>query len=331
MWVTSPKVRLLCNAAMNDLLSVIVVSWNVKALIARCLASVHAASCEWPVEIIVVDNGSIDGSIETVRHAFPQATVVANAINRGFSVAINQGIDRAKGGHLLLLNPDTEIVGNALSAMVSYLRSHPHVGVVGPRLLNTDGSTQSSRRRFPNLCSACVEGTILQRYFPRAKAVLNYYCADQCDDEVNEVDWLVGACLLVRRDVVEQVGLLDERFFMYSEEVDWCYRIRKAGWKVVYLPQARVIHHHGQSSRQDAAQSHIYFQDSKSEYFAKHRGAWVGEAVRAYLMATYLFELMAEGAKWLFGNRRALRGERLRLLFEVSRSGLRVRRPEVER
>lgn len=306
-------------------LSVIIVSWNVKDLLARCLASVYRGAEGLEVEAIVIDNASSDSSAAMVSQSFPQVQLLVNQGNRGFTVAANQGLRQATGRYWLLLNPDTEVLGDALAQMVAYLEAHPAVGVVGPQLLNPDGSVQSSRRRFPTLATALVESTILQRYFPQAALLRRYYCLDQSDAEENEVDWLVGACLMVRREVAAHVGLLDERFFMYSEELDWCYRIKKAGWRVAYLPQARVIHHYGQSSARDLPHRHIYFQDSKCRFFTKHRGPLVGQALRAYLMGTYLFQLGEEGIKWLLGHKRPLRQERMGLYLRVIRSGLRAR------
>jgi hypothetical protein len=312
-------------------LSIVIVSWNVKDFLQRCLASLAAEAARSPFpsfQTIVVDNASSDSSQAMVRSGFPNVELIANEYNLGFTRSNNQGIAASRGRHLLLLNPDAEVQPGALASMVSYLDEHPEVGVLGPQLLNPDGSIQSSRRRFPTLATAFVESTVLQRYFPRARLLWRYYCEDHSAQETQEVDWVVGACMMVRRQAVEEVGPLDESFFMYSEELDWCYRMKQAGWKVVYLPEAKVVHHYAKSSSQDLPRQHIYFADSKCRFFRKHRGALAAEALRLFLLATYLFQFGEEGAKYLLGHKRPLRRERLGLLLRVLRSGLRARLPD---
>ncbi len=320
-------------------LSVVIVSWNVCDLLRRCLASVLGASqpadddlapmsdSEPSIEIIVVDNASTDGSPEMVRAEFPQVRLIANPDNRGFTAGNNQGLVESTGRFLLLLNPDTEIVGAALSTMMAYMDAHPEVGALGPRLCYPDGSLQPSRRRFPTLATALVESTVVQEWWRDNPLLRRYYMADTPDEAIQPVDWVAGACLLVRREVYDQVGGLDEGFFMYSEEMDWCKRIQDAGWKVVYLPTARVIHHEGKSSEQVVPARHIHFQSSKVRYFRKHHGALQAEALRAFLLATYGYQLTREGFKWLVGHKRPLRAERVRAYRQVLRSGLRGHRP----
>ena len=320
-------------------LSVVIVSWNVCDLLRRCLASVLGASqpadddlapmsdSEPSIEIIVVDNASTDGSPEMVRAEFPQVRLIANPDNRGFTAGNNQGLVESTGRFLLLLNPDTEIVGAALSTMMAYMDAHPEVGALGPRLCYPDGSLQPSRRRFPTLATALVESTVVQEWWRDNPLLRRYYMADTSDEAIQPVDWVVGACLLVRREVYDQVGELDEGFFMYSEEMDWCKRIKDAGWKVVYLPTAVVIHHEGKSSEQVVPARHIHFQSSKVRYFRKHHGALQAEALRAFLLATYGYQLTREGFKWLVGHKRPLRAERVRAYRQVLRSGLRGHRP----
>jgi len=210
---------------------------------------------------------------------------------------------------------------------MAYMDAHPEVGALGPRLCYADGRPQSSRRRFPSLATALVESTVIQEWWRDNPILRRYYMADTPDDAIQPVDWVVGACLLVRREVYEQVGGLDESFFMYSEELDWCKRIQDAGWKVVYLPTAVVIHHEGKSSEQAAPARHIYFQSSKVRYFRKHHGALQGEALRVFLLATYRYQIAREGLKWLVGHKRPLRAERVRAYRQVLRSGLRGYHP----
>ena len=307
---------------MTDL-SVIIVNWNVRDLLRRCLRSLYSSATEsgLAVQVIVVDNGSTDGSVEMVRSAFPAVHLIVNRDNRGFPAANNQGLAVAQGRYSLILNPDTEIVGDALATLVAFADAHPDVGIVGPQLLNPDGTVQSSRRRFPTLATAFFESTWLQRYGPR-RILEHYYVLDRPDDRVQDVDWLYGAAFMARREAVAQVGLLDEGYFMYSEELDWCRRFRDAGWRVVYLPTAQVIHYGGKSSEQVIAARHIHFQTSKVRYFRKYHGRMAAEALRWFLLGNYLWQLGLEGGKWLLGHKRPLRAARIDAYRQVLRSRL---------
>jgi N-acetylglucosaminyl-diphospho-decaprenol L-rhamnosyltransferase len=320
-------------------LSVVIVSWNVRDLLQRCLESIRGSEVQQggqratsanlavqksrlQVETIVVDNGSNDGSVEMVGEHFPDVHLIANEDNRGFSAANNQGIVVAKGRYVLLLNPDTEVVSDALAMLVTFADAHPDVAIVGPQLLNPDGTVQSSRRRLPTLLTAVFESTWLEPWAPR-HLLEHYRVSDRPDDMVQDVDWITGAAMLARREAIEEVGLLDEGFFMYSEELDWCRRFREAGWRVVYLPAAQIIHHVGKSSEQVTAARHIHFQTSKVRYFRKHQGPLAAGILRWVLLANYVWQLGLEAAKWLVGHRRSLRAQRIAAYWQVLESGLR--------
>ena len=303
-------------------LSIVIVSWNVRDLLRQCLLSIRANLQACNPELIVVDNVSTDGSAEMVRAEFPDVHLIANAENRGFPAANNQGIAIAQGRYVLILNPDTEVVGDALAEMVAYADANPDVGMVGPQLLNKDGSVQSSRRRFPTLETALLESTWLQPYAPR-RLLEHYYVQDQPDDATLDVDWVKGAALMARREAIVQVGLMDEGYFMYSEELDWCKRFKDADWRVVYLPAAQIVHYGGKSSDQVVTSRHIHFQTSKVRYFRKFHGRFVGELLRWFLLGNYVCQLGLEGAKWLVGHKRSLRAERVAAYRQVLRSGLR--------
>jgi GT2 family glycosyltransferase len=276
-----------------------------------------------------VDNGSTDGSTSLVRDGFPSVTIVANNENRGFAAANNQGIVISGGRYVMLLNPDTEVLDGALETMVAYADQHPQVGVVGPQLLSADGAVQPSRYRFPTVATAIFESTWLQPYAPR-RVLSRYYVRDQREDTIHDVDWVRGAALVIRREVVDKVGLLDEAYFMYSEELDWCRRIRDAGWRVVYLPTAQVVHHEGKSSAQAVPARHVHFHTSKLRYYGKYHGRATACALRCFLLANYVWQTGVEGAKWLIGNRRPLRAQRLAAYQQVMRSRLRPRQPASE-
>lgn len=316
-------------------LEIVIVSWNVIDLLEDCLSSIYGATGarldaegvlhlgSYAVKVHVVDNASSDGSPQMVRERFPGVELTANPTNLGFTRGNNLALRRCRARHVLLLNPDTRIVGEALTKMLDYMERHPDVGVLGPQLRYGDGSLQSSRRRFPSFMTALMESTLLQQWFPKNRWLQRYHVQDVPADRVQDVNWVTGACMLVRRDVLRTVGLLDEDFFMYSEELDWCRRIVDAGWRVVYFPHAVVVHHGGRSSDQVVAERHIHFQRSKILYFRKHHGRIVAEVLRLFILGTYLFQVVEEGLKYLVGHKRPLRRARLRAYAKVLRSGLR--------
>jgi hypothetical protein len=308
-------------------LSIIIVSWNIRPLLRRAIRSIQRTGKEGPdLEIIVVDNGSKDGTTEMIQAEFPRVHLIANDYNAGFTRGNNQGIQVSCGEFILLLNPDTEIKEGALQRMVAYLEDHPAVGLVGPQLLNPDRTIQSSRRRFPTIPILFLESTWLQALASR-QALARYYVEDRSDDKVQSVDWVTGAAMMTRRTITESVGSLDESFFMYSEELDWCRRIKEAGWDIIYLPEAKIIHYEGKSSEQVIPARHIYFQSSKVHYAKKYHGSGVAGALRGWLMAQYLWQTAMEGLKWLVGHRRTLRASRVRAYRQVIRSGLKQRGP----
>ncbi len=242
--------------------SIIIVNWNTRQLLLNCLAALPAATDGLETEIWVVDNGSRDGSVDAVQRYFPDVFIIANPENRGFATANNQAIRASSGRYIMLLNSDTIAQPASISRLVHFLDTHPRVGVVGPQLLNADGSLQPSWACFPNLLTELIGKKIRwRRRYPTLDGSPAY-----------ETDWLDGAALLLRREILTQVGLLDEAYFMYTEEVDWCYRIKRAGWQICYLPTSNIVHFGGQSSRQAATRmkAELYF--SKLRFFAKHYG-----------------------------------------------------------
>ena len=292
-------------------ISVVIVNWNVKDLLRQCLQSVIASEIQADVEIIVVDSASGDGSAAMVRQEFPQIKLIASDENLGYAKGNNIGAAQASGDYLFLLNPDTRLQANTLAALLAYLQAHPGVGVVAPQLLWPDGSVQSSRRRFPTVGTLFWESTLLQQWFPRNKVACAYLCDDSSPTQTTPVDWAVGAALFIRREVWRQVGGLDESFFMYFEETDWQYRVTQKGWKIHYLPAAKVTHYEGQSSGQVFAARTIRFQRSKIRYAQKWFGAgWAG-TLRVFLWLTFAFQWGEESLKWLAGHKRLLRKKRM--------------------
>jgi GT2 family glycosyltransferase len=327
----------------SKMLAVLIVNWNVRDLLRACLLSLQAHPATTHAQhIFVVDNASSDGSVDMLRAEFPDVQVIANATNRGFTGGNNDGL-KAIGNeewgmrndlhspfptphsafdYVLLLNPDTEVTAGALDAMLAYADAHDHVAIVGPQLRYGDGTLQSSRRRFPTLATTLFESTWLQKYSPRSVSRA-YYASDLPLDRPCEVDWVVGAAMLARWKAVQQVGGLDEQnFFMYSEEVDWCKRMKDAGWRVVWLPLPVVIHHEGKSSGQVSTRRMQYFNTSKVRYLRKHHGARQAGIARWGLLALLRWEWLIEGIKRALGHQPAMRAERMKAFSEVIRTGL---------
>jgi GT2 family glycosyltransferase len=305
----------------KPVLSIIIVNWNVKALLRQCLQSLLGDSEEsgFPTEIIVVDSASTDGSPDMVSREFPQVHLIASQENLGYARGNNTGAAAARGRYLFLLNPDTVVERGTLARLVTYMDSQPAVGVLGPQLLWPDGTIQSSRRRFPTVGSLFWESTLLGQWFPDNPYSRRYHLADQPADQPQVVDWVVGAALLIRREAWLQVGPLEEGFFMYFEETDWCRRSAAAGWQSHYLPAAWITHYEGKSSEQVLAARTLRFQRSKIRYTRKYFGSGWALALRLFLQLTFGFQWLEESGKWLVGHRRTLRRARMAAYGQVLR------------
>jgi GT2 family glycosyltransferase len=371
-------------------LAIIIVSWNVRDLLRRCLQSVVAslAGSGISYELLVVDNAGGDDTPAMLRAEFPQVRLLEPGHNLGFAGANNLALrelgyrgqvtgDRVPAAeqqlpdgraqspvrYVLLLNPDTEVVGAALPRLVAYLAAHPEVIAVGPQLRYADGSIQSSRRRFPTRLTFFWESTLLERLWPGNPSARRYHCADRSAELEQRVDWLVGAALLVRGPAIAHAGLLDEQFFMYSEELEWQWRLQGTGYRgqgtgyrgrrtgdtehgirdtgygirdtgygirdtddssrIVYLPDAVVRHYEGRSSEQVPAGRHLHFQRSKLRLARRMYGALFAEVLRIFLLLGYCWELLIEAGKYLLGHRRTLRRRRIGVYLTVLRTGLR--------
>jgi GT2 family glycosyltransferase len=307
-------------------LAVSIVSYRTPDLLATCLSALEAQRADLRLDVTVVDNASGDGSAELVADRFPWACLVRNPRNVGFGAAHNQTLREAvtRARCLLVLNADTVPAAGALRHLVSFLDAHPDVAVVGPRLRYPDGRTQPSRRRFPTPLTLFLESTQVQRFWSDNHVLRRYYVADRSDDQTQEVDWLVGACLCVRSEAARQVGLFDERFFLYSEELDWCRRFRAAGWRVVYSPEAEVMHLEGASTRLNLAARDRSFQTSKLRYAQTWHGWRIATALRAYLALEYLARAVEESVRLAGGSRVEERRARLRVIASGLRSVLRA-------
>lgn len=272
-------------------LSVIIVSWNTCDLLMQCLESVIAdtATLSCPnTEILVVDNASTDGTVEAIHQQFPQVCVIENEHNVGFAQANNQAIGQSKGRYVLLLNPDTEIKPDALHTLLDFMESEPQIGLVGAQLLNADGSLQTSCYPAPTLLRELWRLFHLDSLYPYG----TYRMTDWEITKPRQVDALLGACLLIRRRVLDEVGMLDENYFMYSEEIDLCYRVRQAGWPIYWVPQAQIVHYGGQSTQQVPSKMFLHLYGSKLRYFRKHYGRFFALAYKFTLFAAAMARLV---------------------------------------
>lgn len=269
-------------------LSIIIVNWNTKGELLHCLASLIQPGQDGAREIILVDNGSSDGSAGEVKKGFSSVRVIENDGNLGFSRAANQGIRGSSGTYLLLLNPDTEVRKGALQRLVTFMEEHPEAGSAGPRLLNADGTPQNSIANFPSLATELLNKSLLRRFFPE-----RYPGKERIYPAPIEVDSVIGACMVVRRKVLEDVGLLDEDYFLFLEETDWCYRMKKAGWKVYHVPGAEVIHYQGKGAERDKKRAKVEYYRSRYLFFKKNRGLYERVFLRIGLMIKLCFEFFA--------------------------------------
>ena len=282
--------------------SVVVVTYNALPWIERCLDSVRG------YETIVVDHGSTDGTLELVRDRFPDARLVEQE-NKGLGGGSNAGMRVASGDYYLLLNSDAWALDDAVEKLTAFAESRPDAAVVGPKLLNPDGSLQRSVRGFPTLWRLATEYFFLRKLAPGTRALNAFYGARFDHDEVREAEFLMGACLLVRGQAADTVGLFDEDFFMFSEETDWCYRFRQAGWKVLFFPGAEFVHVGGATTSQNWGPMYREQLRGHLRFLAKHGGPREAERARRLLLASMRLRAMLfhgerrrtyrEAARWL--------------------------------
>ena len=252
-------------------LSVIIVNWNTKEYLLQCLESVFKVGQGTGWEVIVVDNASQDRSEVKAERKFPTIQLIKNDRNLGFAKAANQGFKKASGRYVLLLNPDAQVKPEAVERLMSFMDTHLDSGIAGAQLLNSDGSKQNSIANFPSLATELLNKRLLRWLFPK-----QYPGKEISYTEPIEVDSVIGACMMVRREAMDQVGFLDEDYFLFLEETDWCYRMKRAGWKVFHVPQAEVLHFQGKSAEQDKRRAKVEYYRSRYQFFEKNRekGKW---------------------------------------------------------
>ncbi|KXG76291.1 glycosyltransferase family 2 protein [Thermotalea metallivorans] len=252
-------------------LSIIIVNYNTKELTLQTLRSIYAGNNKFLYEVILVDNASKDDSVEVFKKEFPQVKLIENNQNLGFSKANNIGIKMAGGRYILLLNSDTLVIEDTLEIMIKFMDTHLDVGAAGCKVELPDGSLDKAcKRSFPTPQNALYHALKLDHIFPHHKKFGEYNLTFLDENQTHEVDCLVGAFMLIRREVIEQVGLLDEDFFMYGEDIDWCYRIKQVGWKIVYYPKTKIIHYKGGSSKKKNPKLIYEFYRAMYLFYHKH-------------------------------------------------------------
>lgn len=257
--------------------SIIIVSWNTSALLCQCLESLYKTGSRYAFEVIVVDNGSSDDSVSLVEKKYPEVILIKNDHNVGFASANNQGLAIGTGRYFLLLNSDTIVLPGAIDCLIEIADSNPTVGMVGPKLLNMDGSLQVSWSNFPSILSELLGGTYRTR--KPVPHVPNTF----------EVDWIMGACMLVRSEVIQDVGRMDEDYFFYSEETDWCFRIKKKSWRIWYTTSGEIYHLGGGSARRGTTIQLVRLYHAKILYFKKNHGNFSSTLLRYGLVLANAF------------------------------------------
>jgi GT2 family glycosyltransferase len=268
--------------------STVIVNWNTGNILRDCLKSVYEQTQGISFEVIVIDNASLDGSADIVRKQFPQVILIENDENRGFAPGVNQGMAVAKGRYVLVLNSDTIICDNAIEKTIRYADKYPKAGITGCQVLDDSGTIQMTCFRFPSVLNLFLHTFALNKIFKKNHFFGREWMLWWPRDTEREVEVISGSFMLVRRDAIDDVGLMDEDYFLYYEETDWCYRFAKAGWKKLFWPEAKIIHCHGgrNSSKQESLKMAVQMQKSCLIFFKKHRHVVSYITVRLILMVS---------------------------------------------
>ena len=290
--------------AMFDL-SIVIVNWNTINLLRDVLASAFATCTDITMQVIVIDNASEDNSADMVAREFPQAVLIRNSENLGFAAANNQGFSVATGRHILLLNSDTIILGDVLAASVRYLDEHHDVGAMGCRVLNLDRTMQKTCSMWPSLTNLVLQSSGLWK-LPRPKFFGRYLMTDWKRDSEREVDCISGCYMMVRRTVVDAIGELDQAFFFFGEETDWCRRMREAGWKLVFAPVGEIVHYGSASAKKLNYRRDLLLTDAVVRLHRKHEGRLAAAAAWSILLSHNVARAIYWGARSLIHRREAV-------------------------
>jgi len=291
-------------------LAIVIIHYNTSGDLAKCLASLEACAPACEHQVVVVDNASVDKGLDGVHRNHPDCLWIFNQENVGYARGCNRGMAQVQADYYLILNPDIVVEPGALDRLISFAESHPRAGMVGPQLLNPDGTIQHSCRRFYTLKTLLLRRTFLGRVFPRSKTVRLHLMEDFDHQTIRPVDWVLGGCLLVRKSAMDRVGPMDERFFLYFEDVDWCYRMWQAGYEVLYNPDSRFLHHHRRGSAQGKFSKSFWLHLGSLISFYEKWGmfVWLLKKWREPLLVFLLWFLDMTGLAVAFGLSYGLRG-----------------------
>jgi GT2 family glycosyltransferase len=289
---------------MSTALSVIIVNWNTREHLRACLRSIFTYPPREPFEVWVVDNASSDGSVQMLREQFPQVHLIANERNLGYGKANNQALRQAQGEFALILNSDIEVMPDALQTLIDFMRQHPEAHAAGGQLILPDGSIQTSCSERLTLWAVFCEQSLLAKAFPRTRLFGGYTLSWWSYDGVREVEQVVGACLMLRRQHDGSFPLFDERYFMYAEDTELCHRIRRAGGRIYYIPQAKFKHHLGASSEQESVRTEMVkaYNRSRILFFREVYGAWSVSVYRLLIAMGALLRMVLWILAWLIGK-----------------------------
>ena len=299
----------------EPLLSIIVVTWNGKSYALECIESLNAQLTRLSAEVIVVDNGSIDGTPEAIRLQFPNVTLIENHANLGFARANNIGMALSRGKYVCLVNSDVVVPPGSLEKMIEFMEAHPEIGVLGPKMLSPDGGIGASVMRFPTVWNTLCCALGLHLIFPRSTLFGGFSMDGYAYDAIENVEVLTGWFWMIPRIALQMVGELDEQFFMYGEDIDWSYRFRAAGWQVVFYSDAGALHYGAASSEEAPARFYVEMRRANLQYFRKHHG-WL--RVFGYRLAIWIHEIVrVVGYSFVYCFKRHRRPE---AAFKIRRS-----------
>jgi GT2 family glycosyltransferase len=314
-------------------LSIVVVSWNTKEILIQCLEALARELASFHAEVFVVDNASTDGSPQAVKEKFPQVKLICNEKNLGFAKANNIALRQCTGEYIGLVNSDIIVLEDCFRRMMDFAETHPEIGMLGPKILNPDGTLQHSCMGYPTLWNSFCRAFALDSFFPKTQLFGDRLMTFWPHDAVRSVEVLNGCFWMVRKEALDRVGVLDEEFFFYGEDIDWCKRFRYAGWDVVFSPGAEAIHYGGASSSSAPIRFYLEMQRADMRYWRKHHG---NLATIAYLLLTLFHEVnrvLGYGALYffrpqmresaLFKIRRSLAS--IRCIFQIARAAPEVR------
>jgi GT2 family glycosyltransferase len=297
---------IVASTDLAPVVSAIIVTWNGKRYALECLASLRHNTGTVPVEVIVVDNNSSDGTPDEIRRQFPTVTLICNDANLGFARANNIGLAAARGRYLCLVNSDVVVPTGCIENMLSFMDQNPGIGMLGPKMLAPGGGIGQSVMRLPTVWNTLCCSLGLHTLFPKSKLFGGFLMNGYRYDSIDDVEVLTGWFWMVRRHALAQVGGLDEQFFMYGEDIDWSYRFRKAGWRVVFYPESEALHYGAASSAQAPTRFYVEMRRANLQYFRKHHGRLGGIGYKTAVLVHELVRIAGHGILYCRASRRPM-------------------------